>query len=173
MAYQLSRLYLSDGNVSKTSKGRIDGCRIGWLVGIEKTGFPIVDYRDNTNGHLAARYTISPGNGGWRAVWSANSQVVITFEQGDPELPIITGVMRSPIDEIVDETQLDPGRMATLDVKFDKRHLILDATEEIILRCGKGSITIHRDGKIIIKGTQLVSKSSGSNKIKGSAVQIN
>ena len=40
-------------------------------------------------------------------------------------------------------------------------------------RCGDASITLTRAGKVIIKGNYILSRSSGYNKIKGAAVDIN
>ena len=42
-----------------------------------------------------------------------------------------------------------------------------------MLRCGKASITLTREGKVLIKGAYLSSRSSGVNRIKGGSVQIN
>ncbi|HEY2852766.1 MAG TPA: hypothetical protein VGJ18_07980 [Gemmatimonadaceae bacterium] len=50
--------------------------------------------------------------------------------------------------------------------------LVLEATNSLTLRVGDGSITI-RDGKILIKGTDLVSHAQRMNRIKGGAVSIN
>ena len=102
MEEQLAPMYLSDDAVPLPSNCGIPGCLIGWVVGVEETGFPLVDYQDNTKGPLPARYTISPGSGGWKAAWSANSHIVLIFELGDPVRPIIIGVMRSPLDEVID-----------------------------------------------------------------------
>lgn len=51
--------------------------------------------------------------------------------------------------------------------------LVVEATEQIVLRVGDGSITIRADGKILIKGTDLVSHATRMNRIKGGAVAIN
>jgi hypothetical protein len=51
--------------------------------------------------------------------------------------------------------------------------LILEAREQLTLRVGDGSITIRADGKILIKGKDLVSHASRVNRIKGGAVSIN
>ena len=51
--------------------------------------------------------------------------------------------------------------------------LHLQATQELTLRVGDGSITIRADGKILIKGTDLVSHAKRMNRIKGGAVSIN
>ena len=50
---------------------------------------------------------------------------------------------------------------------------MLTAEREIVLKCGEASITLTRAGKVLIKGTYVLSRSSGYNKIKGAAVDIN
>lgn len=51
--------------------------------------------------------------------------------------------------------------------------LVLEAKNSLTLRVGEGSITIREDGKILIKGKDLVSHAQRLNRIKGGAVQIN
>jgi hypothetical protein len=47
------------------------------------------------------------------------------------------------------------------------------ADEELELTCGKASIMMKREGKVVVRGTNLVSRSSGPHKIKGASVAIN
>lgn len=51
--------------------------------------------------------------------------------------------------------------------------LVIEAKEALILRVGDGSITIREDGRILIKGKDLVSHAQRLNRIKGGAVSIN
>jgi hypothetical protein len=51
--------------------------------------------------------------------------------------------------------------------------LVLEAGRSLTLRVGDGSITIRADGKILIKGTDLVSHAQRTNRIRGGAVAIN
>ncbi len=51
--------------------------------------------------------------------------------------------------------------------------LVIEARSQITLRVGEGSITIREDGKILIKGKDLVSHAQRMNRIKGGAVAIN
>jgi len=51
--------------------------------------------------------------------------------------------------------------------------LLLEAKHSLTLRVGEGSITIREDGKILIKGKDLVSHAQRMNRIKGGAVSIN
>lgn len=51
--------------------------------------------------------------------------------------------------------------------------LVLEARDELVLKVGDGSITIRKDGKILIKGQDLVSHARRMNRIRGGAVSIN
>jgi hypothetical protein len=51
--------------------------------------------------------------------------------------------------------------------------LTLEARHLLTLRVGAGSITIREDGRILIKGKDLVSHAQRLNRIKGGAVAIN
>jgi hypothetical protein len=51
--------------------------------------------------------------------------------------------------------------------------LVLEAGRSLTLRVGDGSITLRADGKILIKGKDLVSHAQRTNRIKGGSVAIN
>jgi hypothetical protein len=51
--------------------------------------------------------------------------------------------------------------------------LVLEARTSLTLKVGDGSITIREDGKILIKGKDLVSHAQRANRIKGGSVEIN
>ncbi|MEO8053538.1 MAG: hypothetical protein ABI768_00175 [Acidobacteriota bacterium] len=51
--------------------------------------------------------------------------------------------------------------------------LVIEARKGLVLRVGDGSITIRADGKILIKGKDLVSHAKRMNRIKGGAVSLN
>jgi hypothetical protein len=51
--------------------------------------------------------------------------------------------------------------------------LVIEAKKNLTLRCGEGSITLREDGKILIKGKDLVSQAQRTIRIKGGSVAIN
>ncbi len=94
--------------------------------------------------------------------------VVVLFDSGDQQAPIIIGVIESLARM---ESASSPDRGITVHVDGE-RHVI-EAEREIVLRCGDASITLTRAGKVIIKGNYILSRSTGYNKIKGAAIDIN
>ena len=94
--------------------------------------------------------------------------VVVLFDGGDPKAPIIIGIIE-PIARA--ESPFSPDRGIT--VHADGERHVIEAEREIVLRCGDASITLTRAGKVIIKGNYILSRSTGYNKIKGAAIDIN
>ncbi len=94
--------------------------------------------------------------------------VLVLFAGGDVQAPIVMGVIE-PHALVETPPQPEPGVAVTVD---GERHVI-EAEREIVLRCGDASITLTRAGKVIIKGNYILSRSTGYNKIKGAAIDIN
>jgi hypothetical protein len=59
------------------------------------------------------------------------------------------------------------------EVESDGERVVVSAEREIVFQCGEASITLTKAGKILLRGTYLLSRSSGVNRIKGGSVQIN
>jgi Domain of unknown function (DUF6484) len=97
------------------------------------------------------------------------SDVVVVFEQADVRRPIIVGVLQNPGVAL----QPAPVPEPLVSAQVDDQRVVLTAEREIVLKCGEASITLTRAGKVIIKGAYILSRSSGYNKIKGAAVDIN
>jgi hypothetical protein len=105
----------------------------------------------------------------------AGKQTVLSFDQGNPLRPIIMGLLQNPApaeEEIAIDVRKELVGNA-LQAKLDGEQVTLSADKEIVLKCGKSSITLTKAGKIIIRGEYLLSRSNGVNKIKGGSVQIN
>jgi hypothetical protein len=65
------------------------------------------------------------------------------------------------------------GAPKTVDALVDGRRVILEGKDEIVLRCGKASITLRRNGRVVLRGTYLEARSKGVNRVKGGSVQLN
>jgi hypothetical protein len=94
------------------------------------------------------------------------AEVVLLFEGGDPLQPIISGVLRSRSN--------DDATTAPVLIETDgSQRLLVNAKEQLVLRCGKACITLTAAGKVLIEGSYLLSRSAGVNCIKGGSVQLN
>lgn len=95
------------------------------------------------------------------------STVLVLHEDGDWTRPIVIGVLQQACG------QQKPACEPLVEVQVDRERMTLSAEREIVLRCGDASITLTRAGKVVIKGNYIVSRSTGCNRIKGAAVDIN
>ena len=100
-------------------------------------------------------------------------QVLLAFDAGDESRPIIVGFVRDSLfpESTREEVRLDLG--ADRDVRIDGRRIAFEAQEEVVLRCGKSTIWMRRDGKVVVRGSDVLTRSSGSNRVKGASIQLN
>ena len=139
------------------------GVQIGELVAIADNGrTPLVLYADQPrSAAIAARTTVDLHGA------QIGRQVVLMFEGGNPARPIVMGVLREsegwPLEQ-------QPGRV---EVDADGERMVVSAREQLVLRCGKASITLTKAGKVLIEGAYVLSRSTGVNRVKGGAIQLN
>jgi hypothetical protein len=51
--------------------------------------------------------------------------------------------------------------------------MVVSAKEQMVLQCGKASITLTKAGKVLIQGSYVSSRSTGVNRVKGGSVHLN
>lgn len=93
--------------------------------------------------------------------------VLLAFERGDAARPVVVGVLRG---EGAWPLEAPP---AQVEVDADGQRMVVNAKEQLVLRCGKASITLTKAGKVLIEGSYLLSRSTGVNRVKGGSVQLN
>jgi hypothetical protein len=93
-------------------------------------------------------------------------------------LPVILGAVTERLWDKPDadsprEAQARLSNVDSMSVQLDKRTVDLEAADEIRLTCGKSSLVLRRDGTVIVRGVNIVTRASQSNKVKGGTVSIN
>ena len=143
--------------------------RVGQIVELNERGEALVDFPGNSLGPVGARSAIGVDVRITEDI-AANAPVLLAFENGDPTLPIIVGFVRKTLGP-------PPGMQGNPEcpsmVSLSGRSIAFEAMDQIVLRCGKSSVTLRSDGKVIVKGSEIVNRSSGTHKIKSGAVKIN
>ena len=134
---------------------------LGRLAGVGAGGEAWLDLPEQGLTAVAARSTVplSPQQVG--------RDVLVTFVGGSPDRPVVIGVLREPTDPV------PPSASSRFDAIVDGERIVLTGRKEVVLRCGKASIALSEDGRVIIKGAKLLAAASGLHRIKGGAVQIN
>lgn len=134
---------------------RIDGVVVGVLMGFAADRAPLVVFPGNrAEAAIPARAMVGLG------LEDVGREVALLFEAGDVGLPLIVGRLLRP--EPI--TVARDGKQEVLE---------LTAEREIVLRCGKSSITLTAAGKIVIRGEHVSSRATGSNRVWGGSVHLN
>jgi hypothetical protein len=148
--------------------------KIGWVTGVNADGNPLVDFPGNTAGPLPALSTLAVDLSTLQAAAAARQGAVLFFEEGNGRLPILLGLVQKPSNTPLLDTLLDaPAPQEGTDATIDGKRVVLEGKDEIVLRCGQASITLRRNGKVLIRGVQVETHATGTNRIKGGSVQIN
>ncbi|HEY0710690.1 MAG TPA: DUF6484 domain-containing protein [Polyangia bacterium] len=158
---------------AKAAIAPIAGNRIGHLVGWDSEGVPLVDFPGNSSGPLRARTTVAlpprskeaDANGRRTASLASSTtnivppiEVLLAFDGVRTDRPIIVG-------------RLDPPQ--GIEAVVDGKRVEIVGHDEIVLRCGQASITLRRNGRVVVRGTYLETRATGTNRIRGGIVEIN
>jgi hypothetical protein len=152
----------------------ISTARVGWIAGVSPEGRPLVAFPGDGAGPCEAVSTVEASRSDLVAAAERRQAVVLLFDGGDPRRPILVGfvVPDAPAEApkvVTEATTADPPDVAEVDGK----RVCIEGKDEVVLRCGEASITLRRNGKIVLRGAYLESHSTGTNRIKGGSVQIN
>ncbi len=150
---------------------KVNGLKTGTIARIDAEGSVWVDYPGNLTGPVKARLTATIANRLRSEELRSLPQILLAFEENDPCRPVVVDLICESIEASALPVAFD--RNAVNDVRIDGQTVTFDAKKEIVLRCGKASITLTRAGKVLIRGAYLLNRSSGVNRIKGGSVQIN
>ena len=166
------------------------GLLIGKVVSLTSHGNPLIAYDAPTRqSPVEALTTVALDQE------SIGKEVVISFAQNNGGMAIVMGVIRRALDDVLaqqtapipeavstqqEEASIAQEKSLSASTMTEKPEVIVDgnkleitAAEEITLRCGKASITLNKNGKILIKGEHMLNRTAGSYKIKSGSIQLN
>lgn len=133
---------------------KIEGVVVSRITGFYRGGEPLIDYAmNNTGSPLLARTTVSLDT------CHIGRDAAVMFEGGDSRKPIIIGLMH-----------ISKQNVETVE---DDKTTVISSEDEILIRCGEASIHLKKDGKIIIKGKDILSRARRNHDIKGGMINLN
>ncbi len=140
----------------------------GHLEGIDDEGRVL--FRPEETGAQPVSVIIGIAIDDGELVRAARNQTrALVFECGGarPER-VLAGLLRERVSAKARDAA--PGDLV---VQVDGETLNVSAQKEILLSCGKSSLLLRHDGRVVLSGTYVVSKSRGPNKIKGATIALN
>jgi hypothetical protein len=135
---------------------QVSGIVIGKLSGFDADGTPFVEFSVNPTGRaIPSRSTVELNEN------HIGRNVALMFELSNVRKPIIIGMMHVP------------GNHAAVEVTREEEIVRITAETEIHICCGESSIRMNKNGKIEIKGRDILSQAIRGNKIRGGMVGLN
>jgi len=159
----------------KADESKLNGVVIGMLSGLNAQDSPLVIFPGNPGETPIVAKTMATCT-----PQDIGKEVALLFENGDPQKPLLVGLIQNPLDT-AQRLQPSPQEQAEIEtdeqdnpyLELDGERIEIKAKQQMTLKCGRASITLTKAGKILIRGTYLLNRSSGANRIKGGSVQIN
>ena len=131
---------------------RIDGVLVGRVVAVEPEA--LVAFDGGARPGVPARVmTVLVAE-------DVGAEVALLFEGGDPRRPVVMGKMAKR-----------PAAPVVITDDGERVHIAADKT--LVISCGEASITLTREGKVLIKGAYVSSRATGTHRIQGGNVEIN
>jgi len=165
--------------------------KVGRLVAGSVPGRLMVELDGNARGPLPARTVMALDQRALDEAIAVRRTAVLLFENGDPGLPIVVGLVAAEPGAsllgallappagaapapAVPAASVAPAPSATpVEAHVDGKRVVIEGEQEIVLKCGEASITLKRDGKVILRGAYVETHAKGVNRIKGGSVKIN
>ncbi len=150
--------------------------KMGTLLAGSVPGALVVEH--DGSGPLPARSTVAMDEQAIAHAVASRQPLLMLFENGDPTLPIVVGLIQPPPgaslfqDLLAQKPAAGPARPRA-EARVDRKRLVLEAEQEVTLKCGEASITLRRDGKLILRGAYVETTAKGVNRIRGGSVKIN
>lgn len=194
-------MYINAINSELTESGqRLEDLVIGIITGVNPGGLPCIAFMDNqTEEPMVSRTVVTVSNrdiGRRVVVMFESGDIASPVILGLIQEPYDIGVENEELAEVnkapsvVHDQNKSSVKMELPDkgpaelfeevveelpdkIVVDADALHFNGSREIRLECGEASISLTRAGKIIIKGAEIVTRSTGSNRIKGVSVEIN
>jgi hypothetical protein len=144
------------------------GVHLGTIVALLPDGTPHIEIAPGRQ-RTIARLAVRTSRERIETAIALQQQVVVQFENGDRARPIIMGFIERLDEAPLPKTECQP----VVEADVDGSRVRVTAQDEIVLECGSASITLRRNGRVIVRGTYIETHSDGTNRIKGGQVQIN
>jgi len=153
---------------------RIMGPRTGRVVALDADGMPLVEFEGNPSGRpLPAQCGALVEEAALVDAARHCQGALLLFEEGDATRPVLVTLLRPRPGQPGTQPRPQATSASPREARVDGQRVVLEARDELELRCGDASIVLRRNGRIVLEGLQVDSRSRGLQRIRGGKVEIN
>jgi hypothetical protein len=142
---------------------------VGTIVNLIGRGQVTVDIHDG-GPNIVARVAETLSHAQLQSAVSEQRDAIVLFSRGERSQAVVLALVAPTQPTALAPAAEEPRPTQAL---VDGKRVEIRAEDEIVLKCGRASITLRRNGRVVIRGAYLESDSAGVNRIKGAAVKIN
>ena len=140
----------------------------GHLTGIDDEGSLLFRPEGDTGDPIAVTIGVELSDGALVKAARQQRRVLVARTSDPTPRWVLVGLVRERV-----STRAATARPGTLEVALDGETLVLKAERDLVLQCGESRLSLRKDGKIVISGTNLLTASRGPNRIKGATIALN
>ena len=147
--------------------------RLGRIVGLDEKGRALVEFAGSQPRPAS---TLGPVSRTELEQAARESRVVVlAFLDGRADAPVLLSLHGPDAEpEFEAEPEIEPEpEPEELELELDGERQVIEATRELVLRCGEASITLRSDGSVKIRGRDVTSWARRRQRIRGGSVSIN
>lgn len=127
----------------------LPGLALGTLGGFAPDGHPVIATPAGERVAARAVVPLAPADAGRELVWARVG--------GEDGVAVVLGVLRPPLPV----------------AEIDGDATVIAARERLELRCGPASVTLFADGRVEVRGTQILSRAEGAQRLQGGSIHLN
>ncbi|MFY9270509.1 MAG: DUF6484 domain-containing protein [Candidatus Manganitrophaceae bacterium] len=99
---------------------------------------------------------------------SIGREVLLLFAEGDPWQPVIIGMIG-----LMGEPASTSFSNVAEHLLLEAKRITIRAEDSVEIECGEGRQLFRNDGKVVVRGNDLLQRATGSVRIKSPKVDIN
>ena len=141
----------------------------GFVVGWERDRGILIELADSSRDVVLASSLVALSEAELDQAVAERRPALLTFEDGDRNKPMVLGLVAS----VPARPRSEPSARGSEPGLIADDVVIVRGRDSIELRCGAASITLRKDGRILVRGTYVMSRASKENRIVGGSVHFN
>lgn len=140
----------------------------GHLQGVDAEGRILFVPEDGSRSPLPVTIGVSLSDAALVKAARSGARALVLRASGAADRWVLVALLRERVSASARDAE--PGK---LELTVDGETVRIEADQQLELRCGRSKLLLRRDGRVVLSGSYVISKSTGPNKLKGATIALN